>query len=165
LSAQRLARWCGWRRGTSWHTRLAPGEQILWSRYRSAVECSRPFPQARSWPCCTRSPVRGLPRPAKTAPHPNASAIFFGDCYATTNFLDQGFGRTRECSWRFMPRCGAHLTGSRLIIPNPFCTLPAPMMRGGALREISVCSQDHFAVDPARRGVAEGITRGNGSAT
>jgi hypothetical protein len=66
--------------------------------------------------------VRGLPRPEKQPRYPTVFATYPGDCYATTNFLDQGFGRTGDCSWRFMPRRGAHLTGSRLIRPNP---LPA----------------------------------------
>jgi len=45
--------------------------------------------------------------------------------------------------------------GRRLIIPNPSCVHPAPMMRTGALGEILVCSQDHFTVGPARRGLMQ----------
>ena len=57
-----------------------------------------------------RSPGRSLPEREKTASYTSAFAIYPGDCYATTNFLDQGFGRTWDCSWRFMPRRNTHLT-------------------------------------------------------
>jgi hypothetical protein len=56
-------------------------------------------------------------------------------------------------------------TALRLIIPNPFCTRPAPMTRTGALQEILVCSRDSFPVDPAQKGVAADSTLGNCSAT
>jgi hypothetical protein len=42
---------------------------------------------------------------------------------------------------------------------------PAPKMCTGALEEILVCCGDHFAVDPARRGVAADSAPGNCSAT
>ena len=55
--------------------------------------------------------------------------------------------------------------GIRLFIPNPFCVHSAPMMRTGALEEISGCSRDHFAVDSKRRGVAADGTPENCSVT
>jgi hypothetical protein len=97
-SRPRPDRWCGRRRRTSWHTRLGSCPRRADSLVaRSALPSSAPgrppcFPQARSWPCCTRSPVRGLPRPEKQPAYLAALAIYPGDCYATTNFLDADFG-------------------------------------------------------------------------
>jgi hypothetical protein len=53
------------------------------------------WPEAE--PCCTLSPVRDRARPERKAPYPTAFAIYPGDCYATRNFLAQGFRRTRDC--------------------------------------------------------------------
>jgi hypothetical protein len=38
--------------------------------------------------------VRGLPRPEKQPAYLAALAIYPGDCYATTNFLDADFGES-----------------------------------------------------------------------
>jgi len=59
------------------------------------------------------------------------------------------------------PSLPLHFPGSRLLIPNPFCVRPAPMMRIGALREVLVCSRDEFTGDPAREGFAADGTSAN----
>jgi hypothetical protein len=63
-------------------------------------------------------------------------------------------------------RSGEELTGRKADFSFPIhSACAAPMMRTGALREILVCSRDHFAGDPAQRGVAADSTPGNCSAT
>ncbi len=43
------------------------------------------------------------------------------------------------------------LSRKRLIIPNPFCMRPAPMMRPGSFGEIVVCGRDRFTIDYSSR--------------
>ena len=81
------------------------GQQFPQPRTSFAVRLPRPptlLPPGPKRALLYAFAVRGLPRPEKQPRYPAAFAIYPGNCYATTNFLEEGFGRTRDCSWQFM---------------------------------------------------------------
>jgi hypothetical protein len=139
------------------------------------------YPRPEAEPGCTRSPVRGLARREKQPPYPAAFAIYPGDCFATTNFLDADLNEaasaadaSRDTIWQ--GNCAVAALQSRSNIAPIRNTIPiqypisnCPAEVGGFL-QVAVSKARRAAVSPTpppgfRRRASDTALRLRGSHT